>query len=356
MFFASDNSGPAHPAIMQAMVDANEGYLMGYGQDDLTHAVQARIRQIFEAPRAAVHLVSTGTAANALLLATLSHPWETIFCTPESHISEDECNAVEAMSGGASLSHVRSVGAKMTAETLADALETRGGGVHSPQRGPVSLTSVTELGTVYSPAEIAGITEVAGAYGLRTHLDGARFANALSVLGCTPAEMTWKAGIDAVSFGGTKNGCLAAEACIQFDPEDSWQLELRRKRAGHLFSKHRTLSAQMQGYLADDLWLELAGHANRACARLVDGIRAAGLGDSFVAEPQANMIFVRWPRRLHAALKAAGATYYITEGSLEGADPDALLTGRFVCDWSMTDTAVDTFISHLTQAVASGAA
>ena len=244
MHFASDNAGPAHPAIIEALAAANEGYMSGYGADDLTRGVQDRIREIFEAPRAAVHLVPTGTAANALLLATLAEPWDTIFCTAESHISEDECNAVEAFSG-ASLTHVPSTDAKMTPEALIDAVMSRGGAVHHPQRGPVSITSVTERGTVYAPDEIAALSDVAASFGLAVHLDGARFANALCAIGCSPAEMSWKAGVDAVSFGGTKNGCLAVEACILFDPDKSWEIELRRKRAGHLFSKHRVLSAQM---------------------------------------------------------------------------------------------------------------
>ncbi|QQA43274.1 threonine aldolase family protein [Pelagovum pacificum] len=348
MFFASDNAGPAHPAILDALSDANRGYQSGYGADPLTAEVQEMVREIFEAPRAAVHLVGTGTAANTLLLATMANPWETVFCTGESHISDDECNGVEAASGGASLTHVPSKGAKMTAEALADVLQVRGAhGVHTPQRGPVSITSVTERGTIYSVEEISAITDVAKSYGLKTHLDGARFANALVSLGCTPAEMTWKAGVDAVSFGGTKNGCLGVEACILFDPDDSWQFQLRRKRGGHLYSKHRLLSAQMKGYLTDGLWLDLARQANVAAARLKAGIEAAGLGDSLVTDPAANMLYVRWPRRVHQALTDAGATYYLTRGSLDGSNPDELLTGRLVCDWSMTDEGVDEFLGHL---------
>ncbi|EAR51457.1 L-threonine aldolase, low-specificity, putative [Oceanicola granulosus HTCC2516] len=346
MHFASDNAGPAHPAILEALAEANEGYAKGYGNDDLTRAVEARVREVFEAPRAAVHLVATGTAANTLLLATLAQPWEAIFCTAESHIAEDECNGVEAASGGASLSHVPSEDGKMSAEVLADVLGARASGVHAPQRGPVSITSVTERGSVYTLEEIAAITDVARVYGLKTHLDGARFANAMEVLGCSAAEMSWKAGIDAVSFGGTKNGCLGVEACVLFDPEQSWELELRRKRAGHLFSKHRLLAAQMQGYLADDLWRDLAARANRAAARLKAGIVEAGHGDTLLGATPANMLFVRWPRRLHRALREAGAVYYLMDGELEGDDATPL-TGRLVCDWSMTDARVDAFLALL---------
>lgn len=353
MHFASDNAGPAHPAILTALAAANAGYATGYGADPLTAEVQAKVREVFEAPRAVVQLVGTGTAANTLLLATLANPWETIFCTAESHISDDECNGVEAASGGASLTHVPSVDAKMSAEALADVLEVRGShGVHTPQRGPVSITSVTERGTLYTPSEIRAISDVAAAYGLELHLDGARFANALVSLGCSPAEMTWKAGVDAVSFGGTKNGCLGVEACILFDPEPGWEFELRRKRGGHLFSKHRLLAAQMHGYLADDLWLDLAGRANRAAARLCDGLHAAGLGDTLATRPQANMAYVRWPRRVHRAMMEAGAVYYITRGRLEGDDPEEILTGRLVCDWSIPDAEIDAFLDHLAAATA----
>lgn len=349
MHFASDNAGPAHPAVIDALVRANEAYAMGYGNDDLTRAVQDRIRELFEAPRAAVHLVATGTAANSLILATLARPWETIFCTAVAHIAEDECNAPEFFTGGAKLTHVPHRDGLMSADALADVVAAHGHGVHMAQRGPVSITQVTERGTLYPVDEIAAIAEVAHAYGLPLHLDGARFANALVALGCTPAEMTWKAGVDAVSFGGTKNGLMGVEACVIFDPESSWELELRRKRAGHLFSKHRYLAAQMEAYLAGDLWRAMARDANAAGQRLAAGLRAAGLGPSLVAEPQANMLFVRWPRALHRALFAAGAVYYV-DGDLEDGDPDAPLGARLVCDWSMGEAPIDTFLGHLARA------
>jgi threonine aldolase len=354
VFFASDNAGPAHPAILTAMTEALGGYALGYGDDAATHAVEARIREIFEAPRAAVRLVSTGTAANALLLATLSNPWDSIFCTPQAHVWEDECNAVEAMSGGASMAHVAAgPDAKMSPDALMDAIAGRGGAVHRAQPGPLTLTSVTERGTLYTPEEIAELTDNAATRGMKVHLDGARFANALVALGCTPAEMTWKAGVDAVSFGGTKNGCPAVEACVLFDPDPDWELQLRRKRGGHLLSRHRTLSGQMQGYLAGDLWLDLARAANTAAARLATGLRGLDLGDTLLAEPEANMIFVSWPMRLHDALRDAGAVYYVMGHS---ADPDALVTGRFVCDWATTDEAVDSFLGHLRRVLGTQAA
>ncbi|MFV0514246.1 MAG: threonine aldolase family protein [Jhaorihella sp.] len=342
MFFASDNSGPVHPRILAALGDANSGYQMAYGADGLMDEVRQRLRDLFEAPQAAVYLVATGTAANALALATLTMPWETVFCSPVAHIHEDECNAPEFYSGGAKLTLVGQAD-RMTPGALRAAIageETRG--VHGPQRGPVSITQITERGTVHSLDELRTLTAVAREFSLPVHMDGARFANALVALDCTPAEMTWKAGVDAVSFGGTKNGCMGVEAVIFFDPAKSWEFELRRKRAAHLFSKHRYLSAQMAAYLADDLWLDLAGRANASCARLSGGLRTAGA--HLLHQPDANMVFATLPRRVHRRLHEAGAAYHLWGGQLDGKDEDEPLAARLVCDWSIGQDDVDRFL------------
>ena len=344
MFFASDNSGPAHPKVMEAMMRANEGYRFGYGADPEMDRVRDMVRDLFEAPEAAVYLVATGTAANSIALATLAEPWQTIFCTKLSHINEDECNAPEFYSG-AKLTMVPDVNAKMTPETLRAAIgaeETRG--VHGPQRGPVSITQVTEKGTVYTLDELKALTDVAKEFGLATHLDGARFANAVVTLGCTPAEMTWKAGIDCVCFGGTKNGLMGVEAVVFFDPKHAWEFELRRKRGAHLFSKHRYLSAQMEAYLTDNLWHDLATRANDAGQRLADGLRASNTV-TFPYEPEANLMFFEAPRAIHKKVQAAGAQYYVM-GSLEGDDDEPVL-GRLVCDWSVGSDGVDAFLAAL---------
>lgn len=347
MFFKSDNAGPAHPRVLEALVAANQGYTAGYGAEPAMDEVRATLREIFETPEAAVYLVATGTAANALILGTLARPWETIFCTKIAHINEDECNAPEFYTGGAKLTLVPDERAKMTPETLRAAIaaeEIRG--VHGPQRGPVSITQATEKGTVHTTHEIAALTTVAHEFGLRTHLDGARFTNALVALGCTPAEMTWKAGVDAVSFGGTKNGCLGVEACLFFDPAHAWEFELRRKRGAHLFSKHRLLSAQMQGYLDGGLWLNLAGRANAACARLAEGLaHHPDIGLPWGAE--ANIIFFEAPRRVHRRLQDGGASYYVWSNDADTGPDDEVLTGRLVCDWSMTDVGIDAFLALL---------
>ena len=347
MNFASDNTGPVHPNVMAALIAANTGYALPYGGDDLTAQTIQNIRDLFEAPDAAVFLVSLGTAANSLILATLSQPWETVFCHTVAHIHEDECNAPEFYSGGTKLTLVPGPEAKMTAENLRRSIlaeETRG--VHGPQRGPVSLTQATERGTIYSLKEIQEISATAEEFGLPVHMDGARFANAVQSLGCSAAEMTWKSGVDAVTFGGTKNGLMAVEAVIFFNPKHAWEFELRRKRGAHLFSKHRFLAAQMQSYLAGDLWLDMAKKSNDASARLVQGLKQIP-EVQIDFEPQANIIFAHWARAAHQRLHAAGAQYYVMAGDHTTGPSDELLPARLVTDWSTTPENVDKFLNIL---------
>ncbi len=341
MHFASDNGGPVPPQVLEALARANNGYAWAYGADPLTQDVVARIRSLFEAPQAAVHMAATGTAANAVALACLCPPFATVFCSPVAHIHEDECNAPEFYTGGAKLTLVAGSD-KMTPDALrASILGEENRGVHGPQRGAVSVTTVSERGSVYSLDELRALCDVAHEFGLPVHLDGARFANACVALGCSPADMTWKLGVDVVVFGGTKNGLMGAEAVVFFDPAKSWEFELRRKRGGHLFSKHRYMSAQMQAYLADDLWRDLATRANTACARLAAGLSAAGIRIASGAE--ANMIFFEATAAQHQALKTAGALYHAS-GDLETVAPDTLLLGRLVCDWSQSDDGIDRFV------------
>lgn len=344
MFFASDNSGIIHPKIMQAMVDANTGYAMPYGNDGIMDGVRQSIREIFEAPDAAVYLVATGTAANVLALACYTQPWQTVFCAQYSHIEEDECNAPEFYAGGAKLTLIPTDN-KMTPEALTEAIAHRASGsVHMAQSGAVSITQVTEFGSVHSLEELRALTSVAKQANLPVHLDGARFANALVALDCTAAEMTWKSGVDVVSFGGTKNGCAGVEAVVFFDPSKAQEFEYRRKRGAHLFSKHRFLSAQMAGYLKDNLWTDMARAANANCARLTAGLRANGA--QFLFEPDANMIFASFPRAVHQKLRAAGAQYYVLDGDVATGDADEHLACRLVCDWAMTDDLIDQFLSY----------
>lgn len=350
MNFASDNAGPAAPEIMAAVNQVNDGYRGSYGADEEMDAVRAMIRDRFEAPEAEVFLVATGTAANALSLATICPPWGAIYCHDIAHIEEDECGAPEFFTGGAKLVLVPGDDARMTRDTLAEVL---GRGtqtdVHQVQRGALSITNATENGAVYSPDDVAALTELARAHGLPCHMDGARFANALAASNASPAEMTWKAGIDVLSFGGTKNGCLGVEAVVLFDPAKAWEFQLRRKRAGHLFSKHRYLSAQMKAYLQDDLWLDLAARANAKAQTLAQGIVEAG--HSLAHPAQANMIFATWSRAKHHKMWDAGASYYLWPhtASPDG-DPDENITCRLVCNWSTTDAEIAAFVGGLATA------
>jgi threonine aldolase len=343
MFFASDNAGPAHPTVMNRVIAANTAHQMPYGKDTIMEEVTDRIREIFEAPQAAVYLVATGTAANAIALACYTQPWQTIFCSKVAHIEQDECNAPEFYAGAAKLTLI-DTDDKMAPDALDAAIAAQTpGNVHGAQPGPVSITQVTERGTVHTLAELRALTAVAKAHGCPVHLDGARFANAQVALGCTAAEMTWKSDVDVVSFGGTKNGCMGVEAVIFFDPAKAWEFELRRKRGAHLFSKHRFLSAQMAGYLEGETWLDIARTSNANAHHLAKGLRAQGA--EFLHMPDANMIFARFPRAIHQKLHEAGARYYLWDGPLEG-PADELIAARLVCDWSIGTDQIDAFLSH----------
>ncbi|MGI9393760.1 MAG: threonine aldolase family protein [Boseongicola sp.] len=341
MNFASDNAGPAHPKVLESLARANDGYAMPYGNDPLTARAEEKVRELFETPDAAVFLVATGTAANSLCLATLSQPWDTVFCARFAHAHVDECNSPEFFSGGIKITTVGGADDKFNASELEVAIGTWDpANIQNPAHGPVSITQVTERGTLYSLPEIDAISRVAKLHGLALHLDGARFANAVVALGCNAAEMSWRAGVDAVSFGGTKNGLMGVEAAVIFDGDLAEEFARRRKRGAHLFSKSRYLAAQMDAYLTDDLWRETATAANAAATRLAAGLESVD-GAEFAFKPSANMIYVWMPRAMHRRLTEAGANYYIEQGKLEGDDPSELLLGRLVCDWSTSEDSVD---------------
>jgi threonine aldolase len=345
MFFASDNTSGAAPEIITAVAAANDGYAMPYGNDPIMTRVRDKVRDIFEAPDAAVYLVATGTAANALSLAVLTQPWGAVFCHRNAHIEEDECGAPEFYTGGSKLILIDGDHARMTPEGLARAIGfTARAGVHNVQRGMVSITNATENGTIYGPEQVRALTDIARSNNLPVHMDGARFTNALVAAGCTPAELTCKAGIDVLSFGGTKNGCMGVEAVVIFDPAKAWEFELRRKRGGHLFSKHRYLSAQMDAYLTDNLWLRLARTANAAAKRLSENMLTIPSA-ALVHPTEANAVFAGWPRAGHRKAQDAGAAYYLWPGdqSLDGPGTVSL-AARLVCSWSTTDADIDRFI------------
>lgn len=326
MSFHSDNCSGASPAVMAALLRANEGSAPSYGEDAIMARVRARIRTVFEAPEAAVYLVATGTAANALALAISCPPWGAMFAHRTAHVIMDECSAPEFYSHGAKLVPVEGAAGRMTPETLAQALtRITPGDVHSAQPGMLTLTNVTEAGTVYAPSDVAALTAIARDHAMPSHMDGARFANALVAANASPAGMTWRAGIDVLSFGGTKNGCLGVEAVVIFDPAKAWEFELRRKRGGHLFSKHRFLSAQMEAYLESDLWLENARNANGMAALLARGLE--GQGVPMRSPVEANILFPLWPagRDAHPAA--------------------ALMEGRLVTSWNTTPADIAAFLA-----------
>ncbi|SDR46936.1 L-threonine aldolase [Rhizobiales bacterium GAS113] len=309
MNFRSDNTAGASEKVLAALIAANGGSQASYGADDLTSRVEKRLCELFERD-VAVFLVTTGTAANSLSLSCLSPPWGAVLCHAESHIAEDECGAPEFFSAGAKIVGLPGTGCKLAPQTVAGQLERMpAGSLRNAQPAALSLTQATEAGTVYSLAEIAALTEVARSRRLGVHMDGARFANALVTLGCTPAEMTWKAGIDVLSFGATKNGCLAAEAVIFFDKEKAGEMIFRRKRSGHTLSKGRLLAAQIDAYLRDDHWLHLARHANHAGVELEKALLS--LPGVRIGWPrEANEVFAILPQAVDQRLRAAHIVYH----------------------------------------------
>ncbi len=304
--FTSDNSSGAHPAILEAIVAANAGPAAAYGADEWTKRSERALSDLFER-EVAVFLAATGTAANALALSAVTDPWGAILCHEFAHIAADECGAPEFFSAGAKLAGLPGAAGKITPGGLRDALAIMPRGiVKQVQPQALSLSQATECGTLYAPAEIATLAEIAREAGMAVHMDGARFANALVALGLTPAQMTWKAGVDILSFGATKNGALACEAVIFFDPERAKDFAYRRKRGGHTLSKGRLLGAQMDAYLKDGLWLDLARQANARAAELETGL-AALPGVRMPWKRAINEVFAILPKPMHERLLAAGA-------------------------------------------------
>ena len=309
MNFASDNGAGVAPQILDAIAASGRVQAPAYGSDAYSQRAEALLAEVFEKP-VKVFLVATGTGANALALSALARPWEAIFCHEEAHVHDDECGAPEFFSGGAKLVGIPGLAGKITPEGLAETLERYPRGlVKSSQPGALSLSQATEAGTLYKLEEIAALSELAHRSGVSVHMDGARFANALVALKTSPAEMTWRAGIDALSFGATKNGALACEAVVFFDPAKAESFAFLRKRGGHTLSKGRFLGAQMEAYLKDGLWLELAARANAAAQKLADGLLSApGIRPSWPTE--ANEVFLIAPTGRAERWQAEGARFY----------------------------------------------
>lgn len=306
--FTSDNASGASKAIVDAIVAANAGNVRPYGADDGTRRMRDRFNDLFER-EVEVHLVSTGTAANALALSALTPPWGGIVCHQEAHINNEECGAPEFFSAGAKLLSVEGGDGKIEAACLARAVQSMQGDLHSNQASCVSISQATERGGVYSLEEIASISDICKSNGLLLHMDGARFANAVASVGCSAGQMTWKSGIDILSFGASKNGTLVGEAIVVFNPSVGAELTRRAKRAGQLISKMRFYSAQLEAYLADDLWLQNARHANAMAREVARGLEGIG-GVEVLQPPGANMVFCCFPAPLIERLLRKGFQFY----------------------------------------------
>jgi threonine aldolase len=348
MHFASDNTAGIAPAILEAIGKANEGFALGYGNDDATRRVETRIAEIFERD-CAVFLVPTGTASNALAIAHFSPPWGAVLCHAEAHIAVDECGAPEFFGGGLKLIGLKGEGAKIAPGTLRAALENGPwGGPHHVSASVLSLSQATECGTIYRVAEIKELAEVAHKHGVALHMDGARLGNALARMNVSPADATWKAGVDVLSFGATKGGAMAAEAVVFFDPSKAEGMQSRRKRGAQLMSKHRFIAAQFEAYLQDDLWLALARHANDAADALAARLAEAGIDPVWRVE--ANEVFVALPKAIDARLRGAGASYYpwTTNSLAKSAVPDGdHILVRLVTSFATTETEIDRFAALL---------
>jgi len=340
MYFASDNTAGMAPEILDALAKANTGYALGYGNDDWTRRVEQRFADMFE-KELAVFLVPTGTAANALAIAHLSPPWGAVLCHEGSHIATDECGAPEFFGGGLKLIGLPGDGAKISAATLRGALEGgQWGGPHHVSPSVLSLSQATECGTIYRVAETKELADIAHKHGMTVHMDGARLGNALARMNVSPAEVTWKAGVDALSFGATKGGAMGAEAVIFFDPARGAEMQSRRKRGGALASKHRFIAAQIEASMEGDLWMRLARHANAMADALAAGLTKAGCRPVWPVE--ANEIFAPITAEMDKRLKAAGAMYY--PWPAEGLPKDRILV-RLVTSFQTTSEDVEKFLA-----------
>ena len=338
MHFASDNTSGVAVEILDALARANDGSMPSYGADPLTARLNPVFSELFEHAVEVVP-VATGTAANALALAQLTPPWGAVLCHEDAHVNADECGAPEVFNPGSKLIGLPGADGRVGAATLEAALgRFHPGAVHEVQPAALSLSQTTEAGTLYAPDAIAALSALAHARGLKVHMDGARFANAVAALGVPPADVTWRAGVDVLSFGATKNGAMMAEAVIFFDPALAARFDFRRKRAGHVISKARFLAAQLLAYVEDGLWLRLAGNANAMAARLAAGLTLEGI--TLIHPVEANEVFAALPAPLAAHLRGTGATFYDWPMPDGGAG-----AARFVTSFATAAEDVDAFLA-----------
>jgi threonine aldolase len=329
--FASDNTAGFCPEALAALNDANRGETSSYGDDDCTKRLTAKVREIFET-ECDVHLVFNGTAANALSLAQLCQPFHSVICHEHAHIDNDECGAVEAFSGGAKLIPTRGANGKIALREVEAAL-ARQRPLHSHKPRVLSITNATELGTVYRPEELRVLGDFAKSRGLLLQMDGARFANAAATLGCPPADISWRAGVDVLSFGGTKNGLAAGELVVFFNRDLAQDFDYRLKQRGQLASKMRFMSAPWLALLSNDVWLKNARHANAMAAQLERGLRERGC--NIVVPREANAVFVAMKNDVAAATQARGWHFY------KFIEPDVY---RVMCSWATRPEAIEEFL------------
>ncbi len=342
--FRSDNTAGLCPEAARAVVDANDGsHVDGYGEDVFTERAEAAFRQVF-GEDASVWFVATGTAANVLSIASLTEPWQQVVCHRHSHFNDDESTAPERVTHCRTVA-VESDPTKVTVADVVRAAPSPRGDVHQPQPGVITISNPSEFGTLYRPDEVASICAIAHEHGYRVHVDGARFANAVAALGCDPRALSVEAGVDALSFGGTKNGLAAGEAVLFFPQDDGAAFErarrvfpYHRKGTGHLLSKHRFISAPFAATLASGAWLRHAAHANAMAARLAAGLSAEGLEPAFPVE--SNGVFVRLPAAVDARLRARGHGYY------PFGDRDQGLS-RLMCSFDTRTDDVDVFLGDV---------
>ncbi|MCR9136384.1 MAG: low specificity L-threonine aldolase [Alphaproteobacteria bacterium] len=348
MYFSSDNWAGAHPRIADALTRHSSGFAAAYATSDLDKRVEQKFSAIFERD-VTVFFVATGTAANSLSLAAVNRPGGVAFCHREAHMFVDECGAPEMFTHGARLVPVDGAGGKLDPDHLKQEIARFPlDFIHGGRPMAVSVTQATEVGAVYSTDELNTISGICRDHGLPLHMDGARFANAVAHLGQSPAELTWKSGVDIMSFGATKNGCWCAEALVVFDPAKAADLTYIHKRSAHLFSKARFVSAQFETYFEDDLWLHMAGHANALAQQLQSGLAASDRAR--LAWPvQANEVFAILDRSRADALRQAGAQFHdwiAPHGMPEPPSGDEVLV-RFVTSFALTSEDVDQFLDLL---------
>jgi threonine aldolase len=336
--FASDNTAGVCPEALAALSAANQGFAASYGDDQSTRQACDQIREVLEADTE-VFFAFNGTAANSVALASLCQSYQAVICSDASHVETDECGAPEFFSNGSKLLLAPHQQGKLTPAGVSDII-TRRNDIHCPRPKVVTLTQSTELGSLYQKNEIENIAQVAHNHGLRVHMDGSRFANAVAALNCAPADITWRAGVDVLCFGGTKMGMPVGEAIVFFDRKLGEEFAYRCKQAGQLASKMRFLSAPWLSMLQNGHWLRHAGHANAMAQRLAQRVSAAGA--TLLQPTVVNSVFVSLPEPAMARLRAAGWVFYTFIGG--GA--------RFMCSWATTEAAIDHLASDIEQALA----